>query len=54
MDNTEFDDALIEIIKSMTVETLLSIPGVYEVLAHELNNEVIESIERMGEQCQNS
>ncbi|NMB69834.1 hypothetical protein GYA27_01350 [candidate division WWE3 bacterium] len=41
-----FDAKLVEILDGMTGAQLLSIPGVYEVVAEELNNEVIEAIEQ--------
>lgn len=41
-----FDAKLVEILDGMIGAQLLSIPGVYEVVAEELNNEVIEAIEQ--------
>lgn len=40
-----FDDKLSEILKEQTGEQLLSITGIYEILAEHFNNEVIEEIE---------
>lgn len=41
----QFDSKLIEILDGMTGAQLLNIPGVYEVVSEELNNNVIEAIE---------
>jgi hypothetical protein len=43
--NEQFDAKLIEILNGMTAAQILAIPGVYEVVSEELNNEVIEAIE---------
>jgi hypothetical protein len=43
-----FDTKLVEILNGMTAARLLSIPGVYEIVAEEFNNQVIEAIE---EEC---
>ena len=43
--NEQFDAKLTQILDGMTGAQLLSIPGVYEVVAEELNNDVIEAIE---------
>jgi hypothetical protein len=40
-----FDTKLVEILNGMNGAQLLSIPGVYEVVSEELNNDVIEAIE---------
>ena len=37
----EFDNALLAVLEGMTAAQLLSIPGVYEVVSEELNNEAI-------------
>lgn len=42
--NEEFDRALQEIIDEEGTATLLSIPGIYEVLSEHYNNEVIARI----------
>lgn len=41
----EFDTKLIEILSKMTAAQLLSIPGIYEIVSEEFNNNVIEAIE---------
>jgi hypothetical protein len=41
----EFVKGLIEVMRSMTSEQLLAIPGVWEALSEALNNEVITHIE---------
>ena len=43
--NELFDAKLIEILDGMTGAQILSIPGVYEVIAEELNNDAIDAIE---------
>lgn len=40
-----FDEILIEIINETPASALINIPGVYEILAEELNNEVLKRIE---------
>lgn len=37
-----FDEILGEILDDMKASTLLAIPGIYEILAEEYNNEVLE------------
>ena len=41
----QFDSKLAEILSGMDGEALLQIPGLYEVVAEELNNEVLEALE---------
>jgi hypothetical protein len=43
--NEQFDAKLTEILDGMTGAQLLAIPGLYEVVSEELNNDVIEAIE---------
>ena len=43
--NEQFDSKLADILSDMTGAELLSIPGLYEVVAEELNNEVLEALE---------
>lgn len=43
--NEEFDEALAEIIDESPASHLLSVPGVYEVLAEHFNNDVLAKIE---------
>ena len=40
----EFDEKLEEIIGRMTTDQLMAIPGFYEVVSEELNNEVLEAL----------
>lgn len=40
-----FDAKLMEILSGMTAAQLLSVPGVYEIVSEEFNNEIIETIE---------
>lgn len=40
----EFDEKLEEIIGRMTTDQLMAIPGFYEVVSEELNNEVLEEL----------
>jgi len=42
--NEVFDKTLENIIDCMTGKELLSIPGIYEILSEELNNNVLEEI----------
>jgi len=41
----EFNETLAGILQDVTANTLLDIPGIYEILAEEYNNEVIEKWE---------
>ena len=42
---TEFDNELIRIVEEeMKTGELLSIPGIYEILAENLNNEILENL----------
>lgn len=41
----EFDRILHNLLRGRTAESLLSIPGVYEAVVEEFNNEVIETWE---------
>lgn len=43
--NDLFDEVLVEIINETPASALINIPGVYEILAEELNNEVLKRIE---------
>jgi hypothetical protein len=43
--NEQFDAKLTEILDGMNGAQLLAIPGLYEVVSEELNNDVIEAIE---------
>ena len=40
----QFDSKLLEILSAMTAADLISIPGVYEIVSEELNNDVIDAI----------
>lgn len=42
----EFDNGLRGILKEMTGEQLLNLPGVYEIVSEEFNNDVISAWER--------
>lgn len=44
----EFDDILIEILEDKSRTTILQIPGIYEILAEEFNNDVISRWEAMN------
>jgi hypothetical protein len=41
----QFDHKLLEILSNMSANQLLTIPGVYEIVAEEFNNEILESVE---------
>lgn len=41
----QFDTKLMEILGRMTAAQLMGIPGIYEIVAEEFNNQVIEEIE---------
>ena len=40
----QFDQKLVEILSGMTGAQLLSIPGIYEILAEEFNNDVLDAL----------
>lgn len=40
----QFDNKLLEILAGMTAACIITIPGVYEILAEELNNDVLEEL----------
>lgn len=40
-----FDATLLEILGEMTAAQVIDIPGIYEILAEEFNNEVLERME---------
>lgn len=42
----EFDDILIKIINQSPASQLLNIPGVYELVAEDYNNEVLDYYEQ--------
>lgn len=44
MDQERFDAKLEEMVERMTTAELLATPGVYELLAESLNNEVLQAI----------
>ena len=51
----QFDAILEEIVGKMSAGALLAIPGVYEVLSEELNNEVLQRLEETDddeEECE--
>jgi hypothetical protein len=41
----DFDNALTAIVKEHTSESLMTIPGIYEILSEHFNNEAIERAE---------
>jgi hypothetical protein len=41
----QFDQKLAEILSGMTGAQLLSIPGIYEILAEEFNNDVLDALD---------
>jgi len=45
-----FDAALVAIVEELSAESLLAIPGVYEVLSEHLNNEVLTRLEGAREE----
>lgn len=44
LDQAKFDEALAEILDESPASHLLSIPGVYEVLAEHFNNAVLDKL----------
>lgn len=40
-----FDRKLEELVGQMTAEDILAMPGVYEIVSEELNNEVLSALE---------
>jgi hypothetical protein len=45
MTHDDFYNGLLDIVKGMTAQELLAYPGIYEILAEELNNTVLEKWE---------
>lgn len=43
--DVDFDGKLCEIVQQMSVADLMIIPGMYELLKEELNNEVLRALE---------
>ena len=43
--NEQFDALLKQIIDEQPASALLSIPGIYEILSEEFNNEILERFE---------
>ena len=43
MSQTDFDDILTEMLEGMKASDLLSIPGIYEIVSEEFNNEVLDT-----------
>jgi hypothetical protein len=50
MKQEEFDQILLSILREQTAEQLISIPGIYEILAEEFNNEVLDRWENEQEE----
>jgi len=46
---SEFDRLLLDMVDTMNGSTILAIPGVYEIVAEELNNDVLEAWEDRGQ-----
>ena len=40
----QFDQKLVEILSGMTAAQVLSLPGIYEILAEEFNNDVLDAL----------
>jgi hypothetical protein len=40
----QFDAELIDLVDGMSGEQLLAIPGIYEILSEELNNDVLSAL----------
>ena len=40
--NEEFNNILLEILSEMPANQLISVPGIYEILAEEFNNEILQ------------
>ena len=47
--DTTFDRILIEILRDTTAEQLLTIPGIYEIVREEYNNDILSWWEREQE-----
>jgi len=45
----QFDKILIEILNEYTGAQLLNIPGIYEIVSEEFNNEILERWEKANE-----
>lgn len=45
INNDQFDEMLREKLSKITAAQLLSIPGIYEIVSEEFNNEIIEDWE---------
>ena len=46
----QFDDKLLELLEETTPAALLTIPGIYEPLAEEFNNEILRRLEAEQEE----
>ena len=46
MTQEEYDSILFDIVNGLTIETLMSLPGIYEIVLEELNNDVLTEWER--------
>lgn len=46
MTDEDFDEILKDVLEDVCTGELLSIPGIYEILAEEYNNEVLDRWER--------
>jgi hypothetical protein len=44
--NEMFDEELEKVIEEASASTLIAIPGLYEVVREEFNNEILERLER--------
>lgn len=49
----QFNQKLAEILSGMTGAQLLSIPGIYEILAEEFNNDVLDAMNEEDEEEEN-
>lgn len=49
-ENTQeaFDIELLKYLKGLSIMTIIRVPGVYEALSEEYNNEVLEILEKKG------
>ena len=45
MTNEQFDAKLEELVSRMTAAELMALPGFYEIVSEELNNEVLDALD---------
>ena len=49
MTQTEFDNILMDILNDTRINQIIDIPGIYEILSEEFNNEILDIWEQKQE-----